>query len=610
MEDKKFQEFLENNIGKLTNCLITSCTVHDAIVASDGFVYEKTAFKELCKTGYLKSPVTREDMSPNSKPIKLVTDIIKFVEPYNLEALEQKYITSDLFEDNVDIICEALESNNFDLVVKFKSFKLDYICSGAVPFITKIISHKPKEERYYNRAVETILYIIENSETLDFQLENGQTILHVLFKVGVFIHVFEHIINKLQKDNKLDKLNHPDINDCMPIEYGIQRKDKLIIDLIRKLGFELKPVIKKSIHFIIQYYENIELIKEMINLMEDVNEIYDDKIPIITAIICKKIEIIEYLLNKNADISTNYNSYSQNAIHYAFQSGNNKIIKLIIEHIKIKGISLKISINKYIHTFIESCDDDQLVIQLLTTMDDINEPYNEATPLGTAIRYKKILIIKYLLEKGVSLDVYCYGNYDAINHALKYGNEEIINLILTHSQTQNIDLKHIFQLIESNNNNSLIINMINSLKDINEIYNNMTLLGKAIRSHNLNIINHLLNNKVDIKIQYGVSKSNAIYYACQTGNTTIAKLLIDKCDDINMELNDDGWRILHTVCYYGQKELIEYVLSKEPELNVIITNCNGNTGTYLPFNLIELNNNINESSADILINNLISLTYQ
>lgn len=605
-EEKKFKDFLENNVGKLTNCIITSCTVHDPIVASDGFIYEKTAFKEFCKAGYLKSPVTREDMSSTFKPIKLIANIIKFSESYDLETLEQKYITSNLFEDNVDIICEAFESNDFDVIHKFKSFKLDYLCSGLVPFITKILSYRPKNETLFQSICGAIVYMLDNCETLDFVLDDNRTILHICCCNAVFLNIIQYITIQLKHLQIFDKLNKPDNHDLLPVEYAIRRKDKVVIDTLLQLQFDFKPVMKTNIHYVIQYYDNFELIKQMINFTDNINEIYNGQIPIITAILYKKPDVVEYLLTKNADVTISPGN-DNNAIHYAFKSNNNKIIKLIMNHVQTNKINLKKSIHKYIHNFIESLDDDQLIIQLLSTMQDVNEIHNEVTPLGTAIRYKKISIVKFLLENGANLKIHCYGEQDAIECALRYGNEEIINLILTNNPTTHIGIAHIFQLLQSDDNNSMILSLIDSVKDINESYNGYTLLGMAIYYRKIHVIKYLLDKGADMTQKYGEQSTNAIYKACREGNIEICKLLIDKCDNIDMEINDDGWRFIHAVCCFGKKELIEYMLSKNPTINVPIRKYNGKDCNYYPFNLIELNNNLNESAANTLIEILISL---
>ncbi len=73
--------------------------------------------------------------------------------------------------------------------------------------------------------------------------------------------------------------------------------------------------------------------------------------------------------------------------------------------------------------------DIETVKSFVTYGEDINELSNGATPLIWAIRYNKVEIVKFLLEKGAKQDLKDDKGFTALQHATKANATEILALL-------------------------------------------------------------------------------------------------------------------------------------------------------------------------------------
>ena len=77
------------------------------------------------------------------------------------------------------------------------------------------------------------------------------------------------------------------------------------------------------------------------------------------------------------------------------------------------------------------------------------------------------------------------------------------------------------------------------------------------------------------------SKEQEFYNACKENKLEKVKELSNQIDDINWgNPNESDWTGLHTSCYEGNKEIVEYLIS-HPKINVNKETNNGYTPLYI-----------------------------
>lgn len=395
-ELNRFKGFLENHLRTLTNCHITYCTCFDPVVASDGYIYEKTAFINLLKHT-TSSPVTRESLTGESRPINLVTRIIEYTEPLKLEVTSFKYITSSSFEDNIDIIVDAIESNKYDIANKFDKFKLSKITSDGDLFITRICKIRSLNSSDGLKYLQIFQYIIDNSDDIDFII-NGSNILHIIIRHASYVHVIEYVMDKLKTMEKLIQYSTmtDNLSGRTPIDYGFKR-DKLVIDCMQKYGLINQEYVLKSIASIVKSCSDEEFIISMLQHIKDVNEKYNGECLISTAVNNNKYKVVKFLIEKGAKLDVPACCPSHSVINNIFKHGTDESVKIVLDTIDLekeindgwrpfhyvcyfrnkemihmmidKGVSLITPIRKF-----QGEDKEYLPMQLI----ELNEKINEA----------------------------------------------------------------------------------------------------------------------------------------------------------------------------------------------------------------------------------------
>ena len=403
----RFNEFLENNISTLVICPITYCTFFDPVVGSDGFIYEKTAFKELCKS-YPKSPVTREKLDSVGRPISLITNILKHIECYELEACSNKYITDDSFEDNVDIICDLIETRNYEQIKKFTKFTLGFKCSGGKLFSHIISTQKFEKEEEGLKYLDVFRYIIDHSTDIDF-IVNKTNILHIALSSSMYIHIMEYIMDKLKTKNKLIEYSiAKDQNDKTPIDYGLKR-DKLVLNCMKHYQLITHETIIGSINSLVKSNSDEAFTIEMLEHIKDINQLYNGENLINNAIRNNRKEGPKYILKRGASITGGPDCcLDHNLISYIFRNTQDDMLQIILDHIDLEM--------------------------------EIKDGWR---PFHYICIYRKRHLIDWMIEKGVTFNVpikkfngedkeYLPTNMIELNQRLdEKEKEEIVDLLLT-----------------------------------------------------------------------------------------------------------------------------------------------------------------------------------
>jgi ankyrin repeat protein len=197
-----------------------------------------------------------------------------------------------------------------------------------------------------------------------------------------------------------------------------------------------------------------------------------------------------------------------------------------------------------------------------------------------------------------------------IYYAFYSGDTEKIKIVL--SLKIDIDssafLSYVNIAISTCSDDDLVISLIDRLKDINcHDEQNLSPLFRAIKFHKMKIIEHLLSRGADLEYcPSPAANIRAIHYACMNDHSNITKYIIDRTPDLEIETNE-GWRPIHSACYYSSSETISYLLTKNITLTAPIKKFNDENKEYLPINLLELNATLSNNQFESLLNQVIVL---
>ena len=367
----KFKKFLEEHLEKIVKCRITYCVCFKAILADDGFIYEASAFDKLISCTN-RSPVTRAVISKNYKKINLVDKIVATFEKYNLEVLQDKYITDISFNEMFELLCSGLiNGERMDFIYKIQNFYFGRVDNGHIfgEFLLKS-SEKYQDKKTY---LEYAKYILDHCDDLLNYEYCGMNVLHTFLRFCSCEELFEYL--KLlfgRKNVNVVSLLKPDQAGMDPIHYAFGSGDMTRIDFIfKKLNIQMDDEMlhryvriaigeSRSEDFTIFLLEKIK----NINVAENVS-----KLPLIVAIKAQQIQVIEYLLKRGAQTDIQVGDDKYQPIHYALMTGNSSVAKLLIDH----------------------CKDLEL------------ETYEDWRPIHCACYYCKAEVIEYLLKKHVKL---------------------------------------------------------------------------------------------------------------------------------------------------------------------------------------------------------------
>ena len=326
-----FKDFLEDNLGSVIKCPITSCGMFSPVVASDGFIYEESQLATMKKYGYggLKSPMTREKLEPILISIPLVKELIEYADKHGLEASKEKFIMTDSFEDNFDIISNALLTGKFDEVFKFKKFILNHVNPDGMSMCEVMLKAKSYD---FVKLLSVQKYIVENSETINANFSHGWNILHLVFKLSATVQFIEYIMDIIKNKLKLNinTFNVADAYGKTPIDYLVERGNPELIMCIFNSELSESVNVLKLATTCIETCSTSSLVLKVLDKLSNLNQFYNGTSPLFTAIKMKRIEIIKYLFERGASIDLKAPS-GMNAVHYACQTGNSEIAKMFID---------------------------------------------------------------------------------------------------------------------------------------------------------------------------------------------------------------------------------------------------------------------------------------
>ena len=332
-ERNKFINFLENNLNGLVTCPLSLCAFTNPVLASDGFLYEQSAYVPYLKSQSwgTKSSMTRKSITKNMYNFGFANKLIDYCDELGLELTKNKLELDESFENNFETIVSAFASGNYDFIYKFKEFALFQFDVSNVTFLELILKSKIIDA---NKALNCYKYILSNAKSL-VETSNGNNILHIIFRYATLFGLFEMTCNILkEKSIDIDKMNVFDKNNRTPVSYGFERIDNRLFDFLVGSSFNYKNDLSRIAYCCMSSTLGTDdYTKKVISLMDNVNIPMDNENPysiLFYAIHAKNMNIIKFLIEEKGADTNLCDTGSRNAYMYACTNGNKEIINYML----------------------------------------------------------------------------------------------------------------------------------------------------------------------------------------------------------------------------------------------------------------------------------------
>ena len=408
------------------------------------------------------------------------------------------------------------------------------------------------EKGYY----DIVEYLVESGADVNIMNIDGDTLLGVALKNGhtdiakYLLYAAERSITFAIMEANLYK-----IDDLL--DKGVNIQDMLIIACQKKQLGVVKHLVDKGVN----------LNKRSTN----------GKAALIEA--CEKgyYDIVEYLVESGANVDI-INMDGATPLGAALENGHTDIAEYLLDKgVNINKVLLRACRRGYIKVV------EVLLEQYKANIETVNKIGD--TPLIVACKYKKIDIVKYLLEK--ERDVSKENKYGetALTVAKKKGYKEIIRLIELHLQMEELfegELSDISdysveeeeseeELIESNLQMEELSDILNySVKEeeseekIIESNLQMEELFEGNLSHiSLNIVKFLIENDIDVN-ENGINCSKALIVASEKGHYDTVQYMVEH--EVNM-INVNGDTALVLALKNKHNDVASYLLNHGADVN-------------------------------------------
>jgi ankyrin repeat protein len=236
------------------------------------------------------------------------------------------------------------------------------------------------------------------------------------------------------------------------------------------------------------------------------------------------------------------------------------------------------------------------------------------TILYNIVKFNYLDLLDIIIEKNKTIIGIELNNVKDVNgntsliYAIIFNNIEMFNklILLFDPYVKNKLNLNSFEMSVKLKKYDILLLLIEKYDDLTFVNNNNeNILFDLIKDNRLDIINKIINKKIDINIKNKEFSLTPLVVALGNNNKDIALFLIDNKADINITDNF-GNTGLHYLLIENNINIfnivIEYLMNKKIEILYDIQNLNGNTILHLIL-LNNLENKINVNILEIIIKN-------
>ncbi|ORX45573.1 ankyrin, partial [Piromyces finnis] len=463
--------------------------------------------------------------------------------------------------------------DDINLIDDFDNTPLHYACTYNRINITKILLQSPKinvdikccQSRItpflcaaYTKNIEMMTILLEHGANINACDSNGASVLFNLCKdenKEVYKYLLDHhisvkiqdksgmtILHQIAVTNKKELaeliinydrsiIDYQDIYGKTALHYCAINNYKEIMKMLIENNANIKIKDKKNnnvVDYLIDNDNYTEDIKQLIKSLEhsDLKDFNFHSNQLIKA--CKKgdYEWVKQCLEQLGDNIYYVDESGRIALHYACESGNIDIVKLLLE----KGSCINIYDNKFF------------------------------TPLYLASFNGYYDISKLLLERGASSNNIDYKTFKKIERLQENSNKKNISS----SMEKFSDIEEYLKYRAKNNtleNTKTKSKEIQKQKVEDKSYLRLssTPLISAILNGQNDIVEELIKNGTNIN-EKDEQDLNPFYYACSINNERAIHLLIEKKVEIENYCDPLKTSVMHFACKYGNVELAERII--------------------------------------------------
>jgi len=375
---------------------------------------------------------------------------------------------------------------------------------------------------------------------------------------------------------------------------GFYYEDSVLKEYLSRSNNSKSPITRELIS---KNYHNTKLIPQLINFADKYNlEVSKNKF-INGDSFEENFEIIQsYIMKGQYE-----NVYKFKNFILSLGDENNKLFcKIILECNNTNNEQQKSEYIKCIKYILDNCTGLTFITNSSNNILHIFFRYCKEIEL---IEYLFTIIPNDIIQNMLSLknvDGCCpiEGSLDNVLPVVNYIFDKYINI--------NVSIQMANLSIMKKLNNNIIIKLLDQIEDINVFHNNISPMFCAISESNIDIINYLISRNYNMKMK-STEEIDAFHYAAKCRQSTVVEYILEMCDNYEESESLNGFKIIHIACYYNTFNVIMFLLEKFVNLTEPITRFRNEEKSYLPINLIELNERLGDDEKQTLIDYIIQL---
>lgn len=356
----------------------------------------------------------------------------------------------------------------------------------------------------------------------------------------------ENLYEILDKNNLKDikkilekiDIDIQDRNNQTVLFWAVCENNEQKVNLILSLGANPNIQDKKGFTAIMYSHNNINITKLLITYGADINVQNNSKETfLLRASRLQNYPIVKFLLESGADV----NLADESARVPLMYIQDEEILKFLIS----KGAILNSRNNRGSTPLIKQCEknsDIKIIEILVNSGAEINIQNDAGITALFCASSNSLDVVKFLLSKGANPNLIAKHDVSCLAYAISHLNYEIIKILLDWDADINIKNVHGKSIIDYAQNDSRIINLLNSI-----INSWKMILFNAIKDNNYNLFKKYLLKLGSICIKDN-NGNNLLHYAIKSGNLEFTKIIVYLKPELVYQENNNGETPLSFAC--------------------------------------------------------------